>query len=246
MSFFEKLAYFSLSATGFAVIVLVHYLLSKSTTTTTTSANVNKSRNTVLLDDDQKRSASTNAHADDCCNDDDDADRDVAVDDDANNGKPNATVGSTQQFLKKRTVIRPSMSYRPRGILARAVYEKVHNDQYLDGYDMQLVSVYSTRQTPVCPQSIFNTRLTCPHPYIYHQHTHTHTSVVQTATAAERRAIPAEIRAYCGARSADAQLAGRRQAAVVEFLAAIVASGRTHGADHIHDANGRQWVWYYI
>lgn len=141
MSFFEKLAYFSLSATGFAVIVLVHYLLSKSTTTNTTSANVNKSRNTVLLNDDQKRSASRNAHADDGCNDDD-ADRDVAVDDDANNGKPNANVASTQQFLKKRTVIRPSMSYRPRGILARAVYEKVHNDQYLDGYDMQLVSVF--------------------------------------------------------------------------------------------------------
>ncbi|CAD7088165.1 unnamed protein product [Hermetia illucens] len=28
--------------------------------------------------------------------------------------------------------------YRPRGALARAIFEKVHNDQYLDGYDTKL------------------------------------------------------------------------------------------------------------
>lgn len=47
---------------------------------------------------------------------------------------------ATKSVLLKRTVVRPSMSYRPRGALARAVFEKVHNDQYLDSYDMQLVS----------------------------------------------------------------------------------------------------------
>lgn len=30
--------------------------------------------------------------------------------------------------------------YRPRGTLARAIFEKVHNDQYLDTYDTRLVS----------------------------------------------------------------------------------------------------------
>uniref|UniRef100_A0A1L8DCG4 Putative methyltransferase-like protein 9 n=1 Tax=Nyssomyia neivai TaxID=330878 RepID=A0A1L8DCG4_9DIPT len=29
-------------------------------------------------------------------------------------------------------------TYRPKGALARAVYDKVHNDQYLEGYDMKL------------------------------------------------------------------------------------------------------------
>lgn len=32
------------------------------------------------------------------------------------------------------------MTYRPRGTLARALYDKIHNDQYLEGYDMKLVS----------------------------------------------------------------------------------------------------------
>lgn len=32
--------------------------------------------------------------------------------------------------------------YRPRGALARTLYEKVHNDQYLEGYDMKLVIYY--------------------------------------------------------------------------------------------------------
>lgn len=31
------------------------------------------------------------------------------------------------------------MAYRPRGTLARALYDKIHNDQYLEGYDMNLV-----------------------------------------------------------------------------------------------------------
>lgn len=31
------------------------------------------------------------------------------------------------------------MAYRPRGTLARTLYDKVHNDQYLEGYDMSLV-----------------------------------------------------------------------------------------------------------
>lgn len=31
------------------------------------------------------------------------------------------------------------MAYRPRGTLARALYDKIHNDQYLEGYDMSLV-----------------------------------------------------------------------------------------------------------
>ena len=32
-------------------------------------------------------------------------------------------------------------SYRPRGALARAVYEKVHNDDFLEDYDMTLVYI---------------------------------------------------------------------------------------------------------
>lgn len=31
------------------------------------------------------------------------------------------------------------MAYRPRGTLARTLYDKIHNDQYLEGYDMKLV-----------------------------------------------------------------------------------------------------------
>lgn len=33
------------------------------------------------------------------------------------------------------------MSYRPRGTLARTLYDKIHNDQYLEGYDMRLVRI---------------------------------------------------------------------------------------------------------
>lgn len=33
------------------------------------------------------------------------------------------------------------MTYRPRGTLARTLYDKIHNDQYLEGYDMRLVRV---------------------------------------------------------------------------------------------------------
>lgn len=32
------------------------------------------------------------------------------------------------------------MAYRPRGTLARALYDKIRNDNYLEGYDMRLVS----------------------------------------------------------------------------------------------------------
>lgn len=35
------------------------------------------------------------------------------------------------------------MSYRPRGTLARTLYDKIHNDQYLEGYDMRLVRILS-------------------------------------------------------------------------------------------------------
>lgn len=34
------------------------------------------------------------------------------------------------------------MAYRPRGTLARTLFDKIHNDQYLEGYDMKLVSSY--------------------------------------------------------------------------------------------------------
>ena len=30
--------------------------------------------------------------------------------------------------------------YRPRGTLARAIFEKVHNDDFIDDYDTRLVS----------------------------------------------------------------------------------------------------------
>lgn len=33
------------------------------------------------------------------------------------------------------------MTYRPRGTLARTLYDKIHNDQYLEGYDMRLVRI---------------------------------------------------------------------------------------------------------
>lgn len=39
---------------------------------------------------------------------------------------------------------RSTMAYKPRGVVARAVYDKVHNDQYVDGYDMKLVSLVIT------------------------------------------------------------------------------------------------------
>lgn len=32
------------------------------------------------------------------------------------------------------------MTYRPRGVFARALYDKVNNDQYIEGYDMKLVN----------------------------------------------------------------------------------------------------------
>lgn len=35
------------------------------------------------------------------------------------------------------------MSYRPRGTLARTLYDKIHNDQYVEGYDMRLVCINS-------------------------------------------------------------------------------------------------------
>lgn len=36
------------------------------------------------------------------------------------------------------------MAYRPRGTLARTLYDKIHNDQYLEGYDMRLVRDFQT------------------------------------------------------------------------------------------------------
>lgn len=38
-----------------------------------------------------------------------------------------------------------NMSYRPRGTLARTLYDKIHNDEYLEGYDMRLVRMPSER-----------------------------------------------------------------------------------------------------
>lgn len=35
------------------------------------------------------------------------------------------------------------MAYRPRGTLARTLYNKIHNDQYLEGYDMRLVREFT-------------------------------------------------------------------------------------------------------
>lgn len=35
------------------------------------------------------------------------------------------------------------MSYRPRGALARALFEKLHNDTDLDNIDMKFVSLYN-------------------------------------------------------------------------------------------------------
>ncbi|XP_031620489.1 methyltransferase-like protein 9 [Contarinia nasturtii] len=37
------------------------------------------------------------------------------------------------------------MTYRPRGTLARTLYDKIHNDQYLEGYDMRLWYTLTTR-----------------------------------------------------------------------------------------------------
>lgn len=34
-------------------------------------------------------------------------------------------------------------NYRPRGTLARALFEKIHNDQYLESYDTTQVRIYS-------------------------------------------------------------------------------------------------------
>lgn len=52
-----------------------------------------------------------------------------------------ARIQLTTVYCQSRPRRTSNMSYKPRGILARAVYDKVHNDQYLDGYDMQLVSI---------------------------------------------------------------------------------------------------------
>lgn len=38
------------------------------------------------------------------------------------------------------------MSYRPRGTLARTLYDKIHNDQYLEGYDMRLVRIIKKKR----------------------------------------------------------------------------------------------------
>lgn len=40
------------------------------------------------------------------------------------------------------------MTYRPRGTLARTLYDKIHNDQYLEGYDMRLVRIRFKMHTP--------------------------------------------------------------------------------------------------
>lgn len=48
---------------------------------------------------------------------------------------------SSPSELTTSSTTRRKMSYKPRGVLARTVYEKVHNDQYLDGFDMKLVCI---------------------------------------------------------------------------------------------------------
>lgn len=171
MSFFERLAYVSLSATGVAVILLVHYLLSHWPSTTTTTTNtVNRNSNSRQLlrlqrqpdesdadglsddDDDAKppRRRSTTATTTDRCDTATSSTTATASNSSSAASKVNAnddddnvdltTASREPHFLQRRRVVRASMAYRPRGLLARAVYEKVHNDQYLDGYDMQLVS----------------------------------------------------------------------------------------------------------
>lgn len=56
---------------------------------------------------------------------------------------------SSAALLTAASVRRKTMSYKPRGVLARTVYEKVHNDQYLDGYDMKLVIFTQYLITPI-------------------------------------------------------------------------------------------------
>lgn len=57
----------------------------------------------------------------------------------ANPSSSQTSSSSSSSAPVDQPVIRSAMAYRPRGVVARAVYEKVHNDQYLDGYDMKLV-----------------------------------------------------------------------------------------------------------
>lgn len=33
------------------------------------------------------------------------------------------------------------MAYRPRGALARALFDKIHNDQYINDFDMRQVII---------------------------------------------------------------------------------------------------------
>lgn len=137
MFYLEKLAFISLSATGVAIIIIVHYLLSKPASTINTSpARVNKPNDAIInpITTKRRRTATDNNRSSPT-----DAQHIADVGDD-DHGTPNHH-HANDTFLSKRTVVRASMSYRPRGVLARAVYEKVHNDQYLDGYDMQLVSL---------------------------------------------------------------------------------------------------------
>lgn len=43
------------------------------------------------------------------------------------------------------------MTYRPRGTLARTLYDKIHNDHYLEGYDMRLVSLEKHMELKIHP-----------------------------------------------------------------------------------------------
>lgn len=67
-------------------------------------------------------------------------------------------------------------------------------------------------------------------------------TVVQIAETARRAALPAEIRSDAGAGLANAEVAGRGEEVVVEFLAAAVAHGGQDCANDVHDANGCEWV----
>lgn len=48
------------------------------------------------------------------------------------------------------------MAYRPRGTLARTLFNKIHNDQYLEGYDMKLVSTQMPAFPSFTPINLFN------------------------------------------------------------------------------------------
>lgn len=112
------------------------------------------------------------------------------------------------------------MTYRPRGTLARTLYDKIHNDQYVEGYDMRLVRVHWFNQ-------LF-TKIAKLTQFFY---------LVVYAIKGTTRTVSNQVFGTRKTGWIHITLAGPSEGIVEQSLASIMAFGGTDFSQFFHDTN---------